>query len=216
MTDRITLTAEPRSVIGKKVKNLRNAGIVPAVIYGQREPVKIQIERGSLRRALRIAGSTQLLNLEMNDGERTVIAREIQQHVTRGDLIHVDFYEVNMKETITSEAELVPVNIAAPEADGQGVGTLPLRSVDIECLPDALVSVIEVDMSKIITGDTVLTVADLVAPAGVTILTDPDTVMARFEYAREEEEEEVEEEEFDPAADAVEVITKGKEEEEEY
>ncbi|MCP5095154.1 MAG: 50S ribosomal protein L25 [Chloroflexi bacterium] len=213
MSDRIAISAESRSVTGKKVKDLRKAGIIPAVIYGQSEPVIIQLENVPLRRALRITGSTQLLTLEMKEGDRTVIAREIQQHLTRGDLIHVDFYEVDMKQTITSEAALVAVGMAIPEGASLGVGTLSLRSVDIECLPDALVSEIEVDMTLITAPDVVLSVADLTIPEGVTILTDPETVMARFEYAMEEEEEEEEEIEFDPAADSVEVITKEKEEE---
>ena len=95
-----------------------------------------------------------------------------------------------------------------------GVVTLALRSVEIESLPDALVSEIEVDISKIETPDDVIYVSDLVAPKGVAILTDPETTVARFEYSQAAEEEEEEEELFVPAADAVEVVGKGKEEDE--
>lgn len=217
MSERLTIEAEPRSVTGKKVKRLRNDGIIPAVIYGQKEPVNIQLNNRLLRRVLRVAGTSQLIDLDMNGKKRTVLAREIQQHATRGDLIHVDFLEVDMKVTITSEAELVAVGQAAPHADGMGVGTLALRSVEIECLPDDLISEIEVDMTQIETIDDVLYVSDLPVPEGVTILTDPDTVIARFETVQMEEEEEEEEESLldMPAADAVEVIGKGKEDEEE-
>ncbi len=215
MTDRISITAEPRSVIGKKVKQLRREGWIPAVIYGKDDPIHVQIENGPLRRALRVAGTTQLVELLVGDKKTTVLTREIQQHVTRGDLIHVDFYEVDMKETITSVAELVAVNNAAPAADGKGVATLALRSLDIECLPDNLVSEIEVDMSLIKTVDGVIHVADLTMPEGVTAMTDGETVVARFETFMEEEEEE-EEEGYEPVADGVEVITKGKEDEEDF
>ena len=212
MADRISITAEPRSVIGKKVKQLRKEGWIPAVIYGKNDPIHVQIENGPLRRALRVAGTTQLVELLVGDKKTTVLTREIQQHVTRGDLIHIDFYEVDMKETITSVAELVAINAAAPAADGLGVATLALRSLDIECLPDNLVSEIEVDMSLIKTVDGVIHVADLTMPEGVVAMTDGETVVARFETFMEEEEEE-EEEGFEPVADGVEVITKGKEEE---
>lgn len=213
MADRINIVAEPRSVTGKQVKRLRKEGLVPAVVYGQQDPVNVQLERNALRRALREAGSTQLLELDLEGKKFTVLAREIQQHVTRGDVLHVDFLEVDLKVTIRAEAELVPINQAAPSTEGEGVATMALRSVEIEALPDALVSEIEVDLSMIETINDVIYVSDVTPPEGVTLVTDPETVVARFEIVTEEPEEEEEEEMFMPAADAVEVI--GEEEEEE-
>ncbi|MFN2104195.1 MAG: 50S ribosomal protein L25 [Candidatus Promineifilaceae bacterium] len=212
MSDRVTIVAEPRTVTGKKVKQLRREGVVPGVIYGQREPVKIQMEVKPLRRALRVAGTGQLATIEVGDESYTVLAREIQQHVTRRDIIHVDFLEVDMKSTIRSEAELVSVGESPTTAEGEGIISQTLYAVDIECLPDALVSQIEFDLSAIATADDSITVADLQVPEGVTILTDPETLVARFEYLRLEEEEE-EEELLDMEAGDVEVI--GQEEEEE-
>jgi large subunit ribosomal protein L25 len=212
--ERLSITAEPRSVVGKKVKQLRREGIIPAVIYGQKEPITIQLENLALRRVLRQAGSTNLVDISLGKKKRTVLVREIQSHVTRGDVLHVDFIEVDMKATITAEAELVAVGQSAPAAEGLGVATLALRSVEIESLPEALVSEIEVDLTKIETPDDVIYVSDLDAPEGVTILTDPETTVARFEFEKIAEEEEEEEELFVPAADAVEVVGKGKEEEE--
>ena len=82
-----------------------------------------------------------------------------------------------------------------------------LYSVDIECLPDDLISQIEVDLGMIQSTDDAIYVSDLVAPEGVTILTDPETQIARFEFSRAdlEEEEELEELEEMEAGD-VEVI----------
>lgn len=212
MSDRVTIVAEPRTVTGKKVNKLRREGFIPGVIYGQSEPVKIQMSVKPLRRALRIAGTGQLVNVEVDGKGYTVLAREIQQHVTRRDILHVDFLEVDMKSTIRSEADLVGVGESAAAASGEGIVAQVLYSVEIECLPDNLVSQIEFDLSKIETSDDSITVADLVAPEGVDILTDPETLIARFEYAMIEEEEEEEGLE-DMVAGEVEVI--GREEEEE-
>jgi large subunit ribosomal protein L25 len=212
MSDRVTIVAEPRTVTGKKVNKLRREGFIPGVIYGQSEPVKIQMSVKPLRRALRIAGTGQLVNVEVDGKGYTVLAREIQQHVTRRDILHVDFLEVDMKSTIRSEADLVGVGESAAAASGEGIVAQVLYSVEIECLPDNLVSQIEFDLSKIETSDDSITVADLVAPEGVDILTDPETLIARFEYAMIEEEEEEEGLE-DMDAGEVEVI--GREEEEE-
>ncbi len=201
MTDRVTIAAASRTVTGKKVKQLRHEGLVPGVIYGQRDPINIQMDIKPLRRALREVGTTQLADLDVDGKTFTVLAREIQQHLTRRDILHVDFMEVDLKQVITSTAELVGVGIAAPEEDGDGTVAFVLFEVDIEALPEALVPQIKVDLSQIQTVNDVILVGDLVVPEGVTILTDPEAAAVRFQVAMgeeiEEELEELEEGEFE-------------------
>jgi large subunit ribosomal protein L25 len=206
MSDRIVIVAEPREVTGKKVKQLRREGYVPAIIYGQAEPVSIQIETLPLRRALRVAGMTQLATIDVDGKMYTVLAREIQQHVTRRDILHVDFFEVDMKSTITSEAEIITIGESPTVESGEGMINVTLYSVEIECLPDDLISSLEVDLGLIQTTDDAIYVSDLVAPDGVTILTDPETQIARFEFSRADIEEEEEEEFGEMEAGDVEVI----------
>jgi large subunit ribosomal protein L25 len=201
-SDRLAIDAEPRTVIGKQVKQLRRGGLVPAVNI-------------LLRRVLRRAGTTNLINISVDGDTRTVLAREIQQHLTRGDLIHVDFQEVDLAVKITAEASLVLVGRSQMMDDALGSDVLALTNVEIEALPDDLIAEIEVDASQMKSADEPIYISDLVVPEGVTILTDPDTAVARFEYTRLEEEEEAEElEGFEPTADSVEIIEKGKVEEE--
>lgn len=182
MSERLTIAAEPRTVTGKQVKQLRRDGLVPAVIYGQQEPVSIQLERTSLYRVLRRVSTTHLVNIELSGKVRTVLAREIQQHATRGDLIHVDFLEVNMKETITSEATISIVGEPAEALRGLGTVVPLLHLVEIECLPGDLISEIEIDASAIQDAEDIIYVSDLKVPSGVTILADPETIIATFQY----------------------------------
>jgi len=213
MAERATLEAEARKVTGKKAKQLRRQGVIPAVIYGQGQNLNIQIENLSLMRVLRDAGTTHLIDISVGGESRTVLAKEVQVHVTRGDLIHVDFYEVDMKEKLIVEANLVHVGTSAPVEDGLGTIGMVIMTLQIECLPSNLISEIEVDISLIETPDDVVLVRDLKVPQGVEILADPDEVVARFDYVQlVEEEEEEEEESFLTAdtADEVEVIAKGK------
>lgn len=211
--DRLAIAAEPRAVIGKQVKQLRREGLIPAVIYGLNDPVTIQLENKMLRRVLRRAGTTNLINISIGQDTRTVLAREIQQHQTRGDLIHVDFQEVDLMVKITAEASLVLVGESKMMADGLGSDVLSLTSVEIEALPDDLVAEIEVDASQMASADEPLYVGDLVAPAGITILTDPETAVARFEYARLDTADE--EGEYEMSAESVEIIEKGRGDEDE-
>ncbi len=214
--DRLAIDAESRTVVGKKVKQLRRKGLVPAVIYGINDPITIQMDKILLRRVLRRAGTTNLIDISVDEGIRTVLARDIQQHLTRGDIIHVDFQEVDLKVKITAEASLILVGRSKMMEDALGSDVLSLNSVEIEALPDDLIAEIEVDVSQLESADESIYVSDLSVPAGVTILTDPETAVARFEYARLEEEEEEEElEGFEATADSVEIIEKGKVEEEE-
>ncbi|VAW29900.1 LSU ribosomal protein L25p [hydrothermal vent metagenome] len=213
--ERLTIDAESRTVVGKKVKRLRWDGVIPAVIYGNGEPATIQLDNRILLRVLRKAGSTTLIDISLAGQTRTVLAREIQQHLTRGDLIHVDFLEVDMKVKIKTEIPLVLINQSVPTVDGLGTDVLSTQSVEIEALPDDLVAEIEVDASQITSPEVVVIISDLPIPSGVLILTEGDRVAARFVYTRLETEEEDDEEEFEATPDSVEIIEKGKEEEDE-
>lgn len=212
--ERLTIDAESRTIVGKNVKRLRWNGLIPAVIYGINDPVSIQLDNKMLRRVLRKAGSTNLIDISFAGQTRTVLAREIQQHLTRGDLIHVDFQEVDLKVKISAEATLVLVNESAPTMEGLGTDVLSIQAVEIEALPDDLVAEIEVDASQITSTEEVVYVSSLPVPEGVTILTDGETIAARFVYTKLETAEEELEEEFEATADSVEIIEKGKEEDE--
>lgn len=214
MTDRITIEAETREITGKEVNRLRREGWIPGVIYGKLGSQSVQMEQKALRRALRVVGTSHLADVNVGGMVKTVLVREIQQHPTRGDLVHIDFLEVDMKSKLRAAAELVTVGTAVPEAAGLGVATLMLREVEIECLPENLVAEIEIDLSAIRTADDVLHVSDIKAPKGVEIVTDPELVVARFEFTAEEEE--TTEEAGEGSAEAVEVISKGKKEEEDF
>ncbi len=215
MAERVTFNAETRSLFGKKTKKLRREGMVPAVVYGQRDPLHIQVDRIPLRRALRQAGTNELIDISVDGKVVTVLARDIQQHATRGDLIHVDFFEVDMAETIIAEVPLVFSGETDSELQALGQVTQILHSVEIECLPGDLVSELEVDISAITAPDHVIYAGDVPLPEGLTLITDPETAVTSFDYFREEEEEEDEDMLFAPAADEVEVIGRGADEEEE-
>lgn len=211
MAERVTVDAETRTTFGKKSKQLRREGLVPAVIYGKSEPVHIQIDNLPLRRALRQAGTNELIDIAVGGGTITVIAREIQQHPTRGDVLHVDFYEIDMRETIQADIRLVTVGEATEELRQMGQVVQLLHTITVECLPGDLISEMEIDISGINSPDDVLYVSDLTPPSGITLIADPETAITSFDYFREEEEEEEEEELlFADEGEEVEVIAKGK------
>lgn len=216
MVERVTFTAAPRNLYGKHAKKLRRDGLVPAVVYGQHDPIHIQVDKVPLRRALRRAGSNELIDIDVDGKTVTVLAREIQQHPTRGDVLHVDFYEVNMEEKIITEVFLNMKGEPDSELQLLGQITQILHSLEVECLPGDLISEIDFSISHLDSPDDVIYARDIDIPDSLTLITDPDAAVTSFDYFREEEEEEEEEELlFATAADEVEVIGKGKAEEEE-
>ncbi len=206
MAEEIKIVAAPRTVVGKKVKQLRRDGLVPAVIYGLNAPISIQIEELILRRALRTAGRTNVIDIQMGDENHMVLVREIQRHLTRRELIHIDFLEVDMDALVTAMAEVILTNQEAsqPVKDGLGILVQDLRTVEIEAKPAALIDSITVDGIIIEKSNDVIHVSDLVAPDGVSITSDPEMVIARFEIFRAEEVEEVELEEGEEGEGGVE------------
>ena len=195
MSDRASLAAEPRDVVGKKVKRLRKEGLIPAIVYGQSEPMSIQVPQRETMRVLRKFGRTNLIDVSLPDNKKfTVLARDIQQHPTRGDVLHIDFYEVNLKESVQVDVDLILQGICAPEKEGLGRAALVGKTITIEGRPDDLVSEIIVDATMIETGEMSITAADLVLPEGITLGIEDDRVIARFVYNRGEEEDEFEDE----------------------
>lgn len=208
----IELNGQKRSVLGKKVKNLRREGLVPAVLYGhETAPVPLQVEERELNRVLAQAGEHRLIALKVGRAKNPQMAltRDVQWNTITGRPIHVDFYAVVMTEKITTEAPLVFVG-EAPAADLAGTILLQnLDEVEIECLPGDLIEAIEVDVSELKGIDQTIYVKDLRVPPTVAILTDAEEVVAKVTWAAREEVEKVV-----PVAPAeVEVIAKGKVEE---
>ena len=194
--ERTELRAETRTARGKKVKVLRAANLIPAVVYGpDMDTHSIQIDERALIRVLQEAGSTALIYLFVDDAPepRVVLAREIQREILTGRAMHVDFYEVRLTEMVRTMPRLEFVGESPAVNAGMGVFVSAMTSVEVECLPTELISSIEVDISVLETLDDTIFVSDLPVPDSVTIIADPGDVVASVVAARVEEIEEEEE-----------------------
>jgi len=179
--DRIQLSAEPRSVVGKKVRFLRRQGLVPGNVYGHAASTAVQVHEREAEVTIKRAGRTHLVTLNVGDAEpTTVLVKNWQRHPFRGHLLHVDFYRIAMTETLRVDIPLRLVG-EAPGIRATG-GTLfqPVSTVQIECLPADLPEAIEVDISILVDLDSAVHVSDLTIPDSVTLITDPSEVVARL------------------------------------
>jgi large subunit ribosomal protein L25 len=206
----LELKAEVRQITGKQVARLRRQGYVPAVIYGNNlENDLIQIEAKALRKVLAQAGTHQLIALQVGDKRpRMTLARELQIDSIKRSYMHVDFYAVNMKEKVTAHVPVVFEGVSPAVKDLDGILVHGMTEIEIECLPGDLIAAIEVNIEGLVELDDMITVADLKVPSSITVLSDPESMVAKVEAPRIEEEA-VEEEA--PVSAEPEVLTASKE-----
>jgi large subunit ribosomal protein L25 len=169
------LKAERRDEAGTGVaRKLRAAGRVPAVLYGHgQDTVSLSVDERELQHLFHKAASANVLVDLMVDGTAHLsIAREVQRDHIHSRVLHVDFLSVRRDETITVDVDVVEFGEAAGVKAG-GVVEHHLRQVHVEAFPQDVPEHIEVDISALEIGD-MIHVSDLVAPMGVTILTNPE------------------------------------------
>jgi large subunit ribosomal protein L25 len=213
----LELKAEKRATIGRSVKHLRREGLIPAILYGRDvEAVPLQINEKALYKVLREAGTHQLISLQIGKSRpQMTLARDIQRDVIRHNYVHVDFYAVKMDEKVTAHVPLVLVGGAPAVQDKGAILTQGLDELEIECLPSDLIASIEVSLENLADFNDTISVSDLTVPDTITVLSDPESMVARVESPRLPEEEEVEEAEGAPISAEPEVITEAREEKEE-
>lgn len=187
----VSLSARPREQRGSRAaRRLRREGLVPAVVYGlDSEALSVTVSAREVQQLLSKAGVNALINLEVDGENQLTMARELQRHPIRGDLVHVDF--VRIREDVAVEAD-IPVHLVGEPAGLKEGGVLEhvLFDVTVTAKPRELPESIEIDVSDLNIGEQ-KRVADLPFPPGVEPITDPERVVANVVVPRVEEEEEI-------------------------
>lgn len=174
----VSLTANERTEFGNgPARRLRKAGFVPGVVYQPGGPsLPLSLSDRDLRRAI-AEGRTGVIDLAVGDAPaRPVLLKDWQLHPVRLDVMHVDFVEVDLTQEIEAPVAIALSGDAIGVREG-GILDQPLREVVVSALPESLPDHIDLDVTGLQIGDSV-TVGDLTAPTGVTIVTDPETVVA--------------------------------------
>jgi large subunit ribosomal protein L25 len=198
--ERTKLTVTKRERLGSsETRRLRKQGLVPGVLYGRGEPVSICVEERELRRALTgPAGLHSILDVAIDGSTHASILKDYQVDKVRGGVTHVDLQEVRLDQTIHASVAVQLVGGEdAPGVREGGVLSQPLRELNVEALPLEVPEHLDVDVSGMQSGDT-LRVADVTVGEGVTLLDDPEAVVATVTApTREIEPEPVEGEEVE-------------------
>ena len=190
------LTVEPRDPEGSRgARRLRRTGKVPGVLYGGGEdPVAFAVDARVLRQTLQHAGAVIELSIE-GSGGGPVVLKELIRHPVTGNTVHIDLLRVRLDQAIHSTVVVELLGGEdAPGAKEGGVLEQVTREVTIEALPNDIPDSLHYDVSEAQIGDTI-TLASVEMPSGVTLIDDPETVLATLTPPKLQLEEEPELEE---------------------
>ena len=189
---------EQREDFGKnRVNKMREENLIPGVIYSRgKETQHVNINGIEFLRVYRVAGTSSMIDLELDGASTPVIIKDVQRDPVRGNFIHIDFQELNMKEKIKM---FIPISILNRDEIKLQPSTLMqfLDQVEIECLPGDIPFNAEVDVEDIdFTTPIYVSDLDIAKNEKIEILTELDHVVCTLtEPTIEEEEEEDDEEE---------------------
>jgi large subunit ribosomal protein L25 len=191
MANKHSLSVQPRTVIGRKVKQLRHAGLVPANVFGKNaESANIQMPVKDFSNAYAEVGESTLLYLSV-DGEkeaRPVLVREVTRHPVTSEILHIDFNQVSLKEKVTAPVKIELTGEAPAEKEKLGILVQQLDEVELEALPTEMPEHLEVSVEKLIAVDDAILVKDLPLDySRITIKSDPEAIIVKIEPLPAEE-----------------------------
>ncbi len=191
MANKHILKVQSRKVSGRKVKQLRTQGLVPANVFGKQvKSVSIQVPAKDFEKIYTIVGESSLVYLEV-EGEnepRPVLVREVSHHPVTGLTLHVDFNQVSLKEKVTAPVQIKLVGESPAEQSKLGILVQQLDEVELEALPTDMPENIEVNIGGLAAVDDTVYVKDLnIDRTKVSITSDPDQIVVKIEALAKEE-----------------------------
>lgn len=202
MAEKVSLAVQKRHEVGSSAAGrLRAKGILPGVVYGKNfDPINIMVSARDLHELLSKHGRNAVLELDIEGQKLTAIIKDLQHNLAGNRYEHVDFQRIALDKPIKA---VVPIRLHGEgivESKG-GLLMLQLDKLEVECLPDLLPEVIELDISALDVGQS-LKVADINVPDGVQVLSPPDEVVVVVTETRGEAVQEAETQENDNAEES--------------
>lgn len=203
------LTLEKRELTGKKLRTLREKGLIPSVVYGGKEPMLMASEYVATEKVLQKAGYHSPIDLDMAGKKQLAIAKNVHIDPVSRKIINIEFQAISANEVVEATTPVVVVNFEASEASKiyHFALTQAIEELDVKAKPADLPKSLELDAASLKEIDDKLTIADIVLPKGVELadkeLDAEQVVASLYDPAAEAEKREAEAEE--PAVEAADV-----------
>lgn len=183
------LSAEKRKILGRKIKSLRKAGVVPGNIYSKSvKSQAVQINAKELKGVYEKAGETGVIEITLGKEVVPVLVHNLQIHPVTSEVLHVDFRQVNLKEKVTANIPVEVVGESPVQKSGSGTVVLLLNELEVEALPTDLIEKFEIKAEKLTEVDQVVKVSDLdYDKAKIEVKTNADEIVVKVEPPQKEE-----------------------------
>lgn len=187
----LNLKAETRKTLGKKVKTLRQKGVLPAVLYGPglKNSLSLEVNLKEFEKIFGEVGESALISLEIAGKKSLVLVHEVKRDVISGTLIHIDFYQPRAGQTIETKVPLVFEGVALAVKDLGGTLVKNIQEIHVRALPENLPHQILVDISGLKTFEDNILIKDLILQEGVKIVRELSDIVAKVVPAQKIEEE---------------------------
>ncbi|MBR3322216.1 50S ribosomal protein L25 [Candidatus Saccharibacteria bacterium] len=192
------LTLDKRELTGKKLKSLREKGLIPSVVYGEKEPVLAASDYVSTEKVLEKAGYHSPIDLDIAGKKQMAIVKDVQVDPVSRKIMNVEFQAISAKEAVTATTPIVIVNFEASEASKtyHFAMTQALEDIEVKAKPADLPSELTIDGSGLVNVEDKLTLADIKLPEGVELadkeLDHEQVVASLYDPAAEAEKREAE------------------------
>ncbi|NQZ59186.1 MAG: 50S ribosomal protein L25 [Lentisphaeraceae bacterium] len=180
----IILKAQERTVKGKKVKTLRREGLVPGEVYGRGgDNISIQITQVDLVAAIRLAGSTQVISIEVGDKSVDVLLKDSTRSLDRKSITHVDFYSIDENTAVKAVVPVTVVGDSVLIARG-GVAVTGATSIEIAAIPANIPTGLTVSLEQLVEFSDIICAGDVVLGEGVELVSNTNTMLAYVSQTR--------------------------------
>ena len=196
------------------LKQLRNSGKVPAVVYGYgTKNTSVKVDEVEFIKVIREVGRNGVIDLGVGSKTIKVMVSDYQFDPLKNQITHIDFLAINMSEERTVEVQVQLVGEAVGAKEG-GVVEQPLFNLEVTATPENIPETIEVDISELQVNDS-LAVSDIKISGDFTIENNPEDSIVTVVPPTDEPSEEVEAMEGESATEEPEVVGEDKEDDEE-
>ena len=182
----VVLTAKNRQNKGTgEARKIRRSGRIPAVLYGRSgKSISIDLDALEFANGVKNISESTIVKVDVEGKSYDAFVKDTQRNIIDGNVLHVDFYEVESGVTLRARVSIQLKGNAIGVREG-GVLEFPLHEIDVECLPKDLPERIELDISDLGANQSIH-VRDIVLSDAIRVLSAADQVVALVKYAREE------------------------------
>jgi len=174
-----TISAKKREITGMKVEQLREKGLLPAVLYGpNHKNLPIELDFKEFNQTFKKAGQSSLITLQVEGDKVPVLIHDYQRDPLSEDITHVDFYAPNMTEETEVTVPLIFIGEASAVKDLKGTLVKNISEIEVKCLPQDIPHSVEVDISALLDFESRILIKDIKLSAKVHALRGEDDIVA--------------------------------------